>query len=83
MIEEIDRIAGKRRRSQFIEDAVRAKLVNARQFEAIRDSFGILKSEDYPEWSTPEKISEWVRKQREPGDEWIEDVLKRSRDSSE
>ncbi|MEX1157834.1 MAG: ribbon-helix-helix domain-containing protein [Thermomicrobiales bacterium] len=83
MIEEIDRIAGKRRRSEFIEDAIRAKLVNARQREALRASAGILNPDDYPEWSTPEKTSEWVRRQREPGDEWIEHVLERSREQPE
>ena len=83
MIEEIDRIAGKRRRSEFIEDAIRAKLVNARQREALRQAAGILKSKDYPDWSTPEKTSEWVRKQREPRDEWIEHVLERSRELPE
>jgi hypothetical protein len=31
---------------------------------AIQRSSGILKAEDYPYWSTPEKILEWVREAR-------------------
>ena len=65
LIAEIDAHAGPRGRSRFIEDAVRAKLLNERQKRAMKayaDSGGI--KEIPPEWSTPEKTSEWVHKMR-------------------
>jgi len=64
MIEEIDRIAGKRGRSKFIEEAVREKLALAKQQDAMRKYAGALKDYDFPAWSTPEKVSEWIHEQR-------------------
>lgn len=68
LIEEIDRLAGKRKRSQFIEAAVREKLTRERQSAALRESAGVLDPNDYPDWSTPEKVSTWVRKSRQQDD---------------
>lgn len=68
LISEIDRLAGKRKRSQFIEAAVRDKLTRDRLGVALERAAGVVAPEDYPQWDTPEKISEWVRKLRE-GDE--------------
>jgi hypothetical protein len=65
LIEEIDALAGPRKRSQFIEEAVRAKLVNERQkraMAALMASGGL--KEVPPEWSTPAKTSEWVHNMR-------------------
>ena len=66
LIEEIDAIAGPRKRSQFIEEAVRAKVLNERQkraMEAVLRGPG-LDPEKHPYWSTPEKTSEWVHNMR-------------------
>jgi predicted transcriptional regulator len=68
VLEELDRLVGKRTRSQFIEEAVRAKLQRERLTRALNEGAGFLKDKDYPEWETPEKISAWVRKQRSEGD---------------
>ena len=65
LIEKVDRIAGKRRRSHFVEEAIRDKLRREELAAAMKESAGMLNLEDYPEWSTPERTSEWVRSLRE------------------
>jgi hypothetical protein len=45
--------------------------VRERQLQAIRalrESGGVLKSADYPHWSTPEKTSQWVHVLRREAD---------------
>ena len=65
LLREIDRLAGPRRRSQFVEEAVRAKLRQAAQAEALARTAGTLRVEDYPEWTTPADVSRWVERLRE------------------
>jgi predicted transcriptional regulator len=80
LVKEVDRLAGKRKRSQFIEGAVRDKVLIARQREALEKYAGILNPDDYPEWSTPEKASEWVRASRQLDNErWERKVGSRLR----
>jgi predicted transcriptional regulator len=77
LVEEIDRLAGPRKRSQFIEEAVRARVEREKLGEALKASAGILKPEDHPEWRTPEDVSAWVRRSRELDNERLEQILKR------
>lgn len=80
LVAEVDRLAGKRKRSQFIEEAVRYKVQLARQREALVKYAGVLKDVDIPEWSTPEKTSEWVRESCRRDDErWERKVGSRLR----
>ena len=65
MVEEIDSLVGKRGRSKFIEDALKLKVINERQKRAFAATRGTIDVKDYPEWSTPEKISEWVHNMRQ------------------
>lgn len=60
LIAEIDRVAGKRKRSRFVEDAVREKLACMALDSAQAQTAGILPPADYPEWTTPAKIWEAV-----------------------
>jgi metal-responsive CopG/Arc/MetJ family transcriptional regulator len=60
LIEAIDRVAGKRKRSEFVTEALREKLTRERQKEALAATAGVLKDADYPEWETPEQTSQWV-----------------------
>lgn len=55
MVADIDKLVGKGKRSKFIEEAVQEKLL-----KALRDSFGTLSDEDYPEWSTLDKVAQGV-----------------------
>ncbi len=64
----VDTLVGKRKRSRFVEDAVREKLERERLGEALRATAGILSEEDYPYWSSPEKVAEWVRRSRAEDD---------------
>lgn len=64
LLEEVDRVAGRRRRSRFVEAAVREKLARDALSLALEQSAGILNPSDYPEWATPERTSDWVRASR-------------------
>ena len=65
LIEEIDRIAGKRKRSRFVEEAIREKLAREAMGRALEKSAGILNPADYPHWETPEKTDAWIRASRQ------------------
>jgi len=60
LLERVDRIAGKRRRSRFVEEAVREKLAREAQAASLEAGAGILDRRDYAEWSSPEETSRWV-----------------------
>ena len=65
LVEGVDDLVGKRNRSRFIAEATEKELRRERLREAIRKGAGILSDEDYPEWSTSDKVVEWVRKLRD------------------
>lgn len=69
LIAEVDEVAGKRKRSRFVEEAIRDKLRREKLRVALKTTAGILNPADYPEWSTPERTSEWVRNSRRLDDE--------------
>ncbi len=69
LVETVDRLVGRRKRSRFVEDAVREKLEHERLGKALKSTAGILREDAYPEWSTSEKTAEWVRKSRELEDD--------------
>ncbi len=61
LIAAVDRVAGKRKRSRFVESAIREKLARETLSTALLESAGAIDLKSYPEWETPEKASEWVR----------------------
>jgi metal-responsive CopG/Arc/MetJ family transcriptional regulator len=73
LVDEVDHFAGERGRSRYVAEALRARLKRDRFHEAIAQTAGVLRAEDYPEWSTSEKVAEWVRARRsettDPGPE--------------
>lgn len=71
VVKEIDELVGKRKRSWFIEEAVREKLRRERQSAALAATAGVLSAEDYPEWATPENVAAWVHKMRRRDDEHL------------
>jgi metal-responsive CopG/Arc/MetJ family transcriptional regulator len=75
VVEAVDRVAGKRGRSEFVISAVREKLTRQSQLEALDKSVGILADSDHPEWETPEKVSRWVRSLRKESDETMTEKL--------
>lgn len=64
LVEEVDALVGKRRRSAFFAEAARERLRRERLRQAMRETAGSIKAEDHPEWSTSRKVAAWVRKQR-------------------
>ena len=64
LVERVDRVAGKRRRSRFVEEAVREKLAREALKATLKAGAGILGPDENPEWSTPEDISRWVSELR-------------------
>jgi metal-responsive CopG/Arc/MetJ family transcriptional regulator len=73
LVDEVDHFAGERGRSRYVAEALRARLKRDRLKEAMTQTAGVLRAEDYPEWSTSEKVVEWVRARRaettDPGPE--------------
>jgi hypothetical protein len=61
LVEAIDTLVGKRRRSQFIAEAVAAELRRRRLSAALAEMKGSLADVDIPGWETPESAAEWVR----------------------
>ena len=68
LVEEIDRLVGKRRRSAFIAEAARDRVRREGLLLALKETAGILKAEDHPEWADSRKVAAWVRKQRRQND---------------
>lgn len=73
LIEEIDEMVGKRKRSEYIADLIERDLRQKRKLELFNQMAGALKDVDVPGWETSESIVEWVRAQRRMGtDHWKE-----------
>ena len=75
LVEQIDALVGKRRRSGFIVEAVREEIARRRRTELDEDArrrrselgrkvAGSLADVDIPGWETSESTAEWVRQQR-------------------
>lgn len=74
----VDRVAGRRRRSEFITEAVREKLTRELQKAALAATAGALAGAEYPEWETPEKTSAWVHDRRRSDDARTDEKLRGS-----
>ena len=68
LVRAVDALAGKGKRSRFVEEAVREKLRIETLLSALAETAGMLSAEDYPEWDTPEKVASWVRDSRQQSD---------------
>ena len=75
LIEEIDRVAGARKRSRFVEEAVRERLQREARSAARKSTAGSLRDEDYPDWESPEAVAEWVHNLRREDDATLEPKL--------
>ena len=61
LVEAIDEVAGPRGRSRYVTEALTRQLRRDRQKVAFEATFGALSAQDYPHWSTPEQVIDWVR----------------------
>jgi hypothetical protein len=68
LIEEVDRIVGPRRRSEFIAAAVDEKLKREKLLRAVRRAANLPAELDVPGWETPEAVSKWVHELRAESD---------------
>ena len=76
LVDEVDALAGRRRRSAFIEDAIREKLQRERQRRALENYIMSSERPDNPNWRTPEDTSRWVREMRELDNRRLERKLR-------
>jgi len=70
LVEEIDKVVGRRKRSRFVEEAIREKLRRGAILSALKETAGILSAEKYSEWETPDKVAAWVRESRQHDMDW-------------
>jgi metal-responsive CopG/Arc/MetJ family transcriptional regulator len=64
LVKQVDATVGKRKRSRFVEEAVREKLRRQTLLAAISKTAGMLSTEDHPQWTTSEQSAAWVRESR-------------------
>lgn len=72
LIEEVDALVGKRRRSAFIVEALEERLKREQLLAAIEAVAGSIGDGEVPEWDTPETTSAWLREMRKERDPWAE-----------
>ena len=79
IVDQIDDLVGKRKRSRFIREAVEERLRRERRLKAYDAVVGSMKDFIIPEWATPESAAAWVREQRlesdrtRGADDWLPD----------
>lgn len=64
LVKQVDHFAGPRGRSRYVAEALERSVRRDRLREVIDQTAGVLSPDDYPEWSTPEKVVAWVRARR-------------------
>ena len=73
LVDEIDEIAGPRRRSEFMVEAARENLDRLRLQREATAVAGSLEQVDIPGWETSESTSAWVRASRRTSDTRLTD----------
>ena len=71
LVREIDRVAGRRKRSQFIVEAVRERLAKLRFSKALAQAAGAWSDENHPDLVTQEDINRYLRRARRATDKRI------------
>ena len=64
LLEEVDRLVGPRRRSQFFTEAIQEKVKRVKLAEAARKAAGSLAGVQIPGWESSEAAAAWVRSSR-------------------
>ena len=73
LVKSVDALAGKGKRSQFIEEAIREKVRIDTLRAALEATAGAFSAKDHPHWDTPEKVAAWVRESRRQSDQDFEE----------
>jgi predicted transcriptional regulator len=64
VLERLDEIVPRRRRSQFITQAIEDHLVRLEQIEAVEESAGMWTEENFPHLRTEADIDQWLARLR-------------------
>ena len=70
LVEEVDRLVGKRKRSQFVGDLITRELMRQRQLAAIDKAAGSWQEEDHPELR--DGVDAWIRELRTESDRRVD-----------
>lgn len=65
LVAEVDRIAGKRRRSLFIAEATREKLAKERFLKVLEETSGSWSDRNHPGLNTAKAVESYVREKRQ------------------
>ena len=67
VVEAIDRVAGQRGRSRFLEEAAREKLERVELEKTLHATRGIARGPRYRHWKDRQTAADWVERIRHPG----------------
>ncbi len=73
LVEEIDRLSGKRKRSWFITQAVRKEIQRLNFLNAVKETAGAWNDNDHPEFKNG--VESWVRSLREEDENRLKDLM--------
>lgn len=73
LVEEIDRLTGKRKRSWFITQAVRKEIQRLNFLNAVRETTGVWDDMDHPEFKTG--VESWVRSLRDEDKKRLKELI--------
>jgi len=65
ILEEVDKIAGKKKRSLFIAEATQEKLEKERFLKTLEETHGAWTDQNYPELRTNKDMERYVREKRQ------------------
>lgn len=74
LLESIDKLVGKRKRSKFVVEATRKELKRIQLLQALKEAAGAWKDEDHPELKE-KGTYQWVREQRREENERFNKIL--------
>jgi len=73
LVEEIDRLSGKRKRSWFITQAVIKEIQRLKFLKAVKETAGAWDEKDHPEFK--KGVESWARNLREEDEKRLKEIL--------
>ena len=73
LVEEIERLSGKRKRSWFITQAVKKEIQRINFLNAVKETSGIWNDEDHPEFK--KGVENWVRRLRDEDEKRLKEIM--------
>jgi predicted transcriptional regulator len=77
LVKDIDEMVGPRKRSKFVEEAVREEVRKRKLLAALEAGTEVLSPEEHPEWATTEDVVNWVRNLRQQDNERLDRVWRK------